>query len=145
MANAGITKRVGFISSILFCGVWSGRHHIRPEGSGGVNPTFNALCLYQPCPMRQVAQNFASAERAGRQVLPARYTKAHLQQRRLGIISVRHHFEFAFVGISIALWDSECRPDDWSALCASPVVIRNALSQMRAAFAELLDTAVVLS
>jgi hypothetical protein len=57
VANASIIKRVGFISSILFCGVWSGRDHIRPEGSGGVNPTFNVPCLYQPCPMRQVAQN----------------------------------------------------------------------------------------
>lgn len=48
---------------------------------------------------------------------------------------------FAFVGISIALWTRNAAADDWAALCASPVIIFNAWRQLRAPFAELLDTA----
>jgi cation diffusion facilitator family transporter len=48
---------------------------------------------------------------------------------------------FAFVGISIALWTGKAAADDWAALCASPVIIFNAWRQLRAPFAELLDTA----
>lgn len=48
---------------------------------------------------------------------------------------------FAFVGISIALWTRNAAADDWAALCASPVIMFNAWRQLRAPFAELLDTA----
>ena len=48
---------------------------------------------------------------------------------------------FAFVGISIALLTRNAAADDWAALCASPVIIFNAWRQLRAPFAELLDTA----
>jgi cation diffusion facilitator family transporter len=48
---------------------------------------------------------------------------------------------FAFVGISIALWTRNPAADDWAALCASPVIMFNAWRQLRAPFAELLDTA----
>jgi cation diffusion facilitator family transporter len=48
---------------------------------------------------------------------------------------------FAFVGISIALWTRNAAADDWAALCASPVIMFNAFRQLRAPFAELLDTA----
>jgi cation diffusion facilitator family transporter len=48
---------------------------------------------------------------------------------------------FAFVGILIALWSRNAAADDWAALCASPVIIFNAVRQLRAPFAELLDTA----
>ena len=48
---------------------------------------------------------------------------------------------FVFVGISIALWTRNAAADDWAALCASPVIMFNAWRQLRAPFAELLDTA----
>ena len=48
---------------------------------------------------------------------------------------------FVFVGISIALWTRNAAADDWAALCASPVIMFNACRQLRAPFAELLDTA----
>jgi len=48
---------------------------------------------------------------------------------------------FVFVGISIALWTNNVAADDWAALCASPVIMFNAWRQLRAPFAELLDTA----
>jgi cation diffusion facilitator family transporter len=48
---------------------------------------------------------------------------------------------FVFVGISIALWTKNPAADDWAALCASPVIMFNAYRQLRAPFAELLDTA----
>jgi cation diffusion facilitator family transporter len=48
---------------------------------------------------------------------------------------------FAFIGISIALWTRNAAADDWAALCAAPVIMLNALRQLRAPFAELLDTA----
>jgi cation diffusion facilitator family transporter len=48
---------------------------------------------------------------------------------------------FVFVGISIALWTGNAAADDWAALCASPVIMFNAWRQLRAPFAELLDTA----
>jgi cation diffusion facilitator family transporter len=47
---------------------------------------------------------------------------------------------FVFVGISIAL-TRNAAADDWAALCASPVIMFNAWRQLRAPFAELLDTA----
>jgi len=58
-----------------------------------------------------------------------------------------HHFSdtitslFAFVGISAALLTGDARADDWAALCAAPVILFNAWRQMRAPFAEILDTA----
>ena len=48
---------------------------------------------------------------------------------------------FVFVGISVALWTRNAAADDWAALCASPVIMLNAWRQLRAPFAELLDTA----
>jgi cation diffusion facilitator family transporter len=48
---------------------------------------------------------------------------------------------FALFGISIALWTRNPAADDWAALCASPVIMFNAWRQLRAPFAELLDTA----
>jgi cation diffusion facilitator family transporter len=48
---------------------------------------------------------------------------------------------FVFVGISVALWTRNAAADDWAALCASPVIMFNAWRQLRAPFAELLDTA----
>jgi len=48
---------------------------------------------------------------------------------------------FVFVGISVALWTKNAAADDWAALCASPVIMFNAWRQLRAPFAELLDTA----
>jgi cation diffusion facilitator family transporter len=48
---------------------------------------------------------------------------------------------FAFVGISIALWTKDASADDWAALCASFVILFNAWRQIRAPFAEILDTA----
>ena len=48
---------------------------------------------------------------------------------------------FVFVGISVALWTRNAASDDWAALCASPVIMFNAWRQLRAPFAELLDTA----
>ena len=48
---------------------------------------------------------------------------------------------FAFVGISIGLLTKNATADDWAALCASPIILFTALRQMRAPFAELLDTA----
>jgi cation diffusion facilitator family transporter len=48
---------------------------------------------------------------------------------------------FVFVGISVALWTRNPAADDWAALFASPVIMFNAWRQLRAPFAELLDTA----
>lgn len=48
---------------------------------------------------------------------------------------------FAFAGISIGLLTKNPAADDWAALCASPVIIFNAVRQLRRPFAELLDTA----
>jgi len=48
---------------------------------------------------------------------------------------------FAFIGISIALWSRNPAADDWAALCASPIIIFNALRQLRTPFEELLDIA----
>jgi cation diffusion facilitator family transporter len=48
---------------------------------------------------------------------------------------------FVFVGISVALWTRNAAADDWAALCASPIIMFNAARQLRAPFAELLDTA----
>lgn len=48
---------------------------------------------------------------------------------------------FAFVGISVALVTRNASADDWAALCASPVILYNAWRQIRAPFAEILDTA----
>jgi len=48
---------------------------------------------------------------------------------------------FVFVGITVALWTRNAAADDWAALCASPVIMFNAWRQLRAPFAELLDTA----
>jgi cation diffusion facilitator family transporter len=48
---------------------------------------------------------------------------------------------FAFVGISIGLLTRNAVADDWAALCASPVIMFNAWRQLRAPFAELVDTA----
>jgi cation diffusion facilitator family transporter len=48
---------------------------------------------------------------------------------------------FAFIGISVALWTKTPAADDWAALCAAPVIIFNAIRQMRTPFGELLDTA----
>jgi len=45
------------------------------------------------------------------------------------------------VGISVALWTRNAAADDWAALCASPLIMINACRQLRAPFAELLDTA----
>ena len=39
------------------------------------------------------------------------------------------------------MWTRNAAADDWAALCASPVIIFNAWPQLRAPFAELLDTA----
>jgi cation diffusion facilitator family transporter len=58
-----------------------------------------------------------------------------------------HHFSdtitslFAFIGISAALWTGDASADDWAALCAAPVILFNAWRQIRAPFAEILDTA----
>ena len=46
---------------------------------------------------------------------------------------------FAFVGISVALLIKQPTADDWAALCAAPIIIFNAIRQLRAPFAELLD------
>ena len=48
---------------------------------------------------------------------------------------------FAFIGISVALVTKNPSADDWAALCASPVILYNAWRQVRAPFAEILDTA----
>lgn len=48
---------------------------------------------------------------------------------------------FAFIGISVALLTRNASADDWAALCASPVILYNAWRQVRAPFAEILDTA----
>jgi cation diffusion facilitator family transporter len=48
---------------------------------------------------------------------------------------------FVFIDISVALWTRNAGADDWAALCASPVIMFNAWRQLRAPFAELLDTA----
>lgn len=47
----------------------------------------------------------------------------------------------AFIGISIGLLTKNATADDWAALCASPVILFNGVRQMKAPFAELLDTA----
>jgi cation diffusion facilitator family transporter len=46
---------------------------------------------------------------------------------------------FALVGISVALWTRNPAADDWAALTASPVILFNAVKQLRAPMAELLD------
>ena len=48
---------------------------------------------------------------------------------------------FAFIGISVALWTRDATADDWAALCAVPVILFSAWRQIRAPFAEILDTA----
>lgn len=48
---------------------------------------------------------------------------------------------FAFIGISVALYTKNASADDWAALCASPVILFNALRQLRTPMAELIDTA----
>jgi cation diffusion facilitator family transporter len=48
---------------------------------------------------------------------------------------------FVFGGISIALWTRNPAADDWAALCASALIIFNALRQIRLPLGELLDTA----
>ncbi len=47
---------------------------------------------------------------------------------------------FALVGISVALWTKNPAADDWAALAASPIILFNAVKQMKAPMAELLDT-----
>jgi cation diffusion facilitator family transporter len=47
----------------------------------------------------------------------------------------------AFVGISVGLWTRIPQADDWAALCAVPIITFNAIRQVRAPLAELLDTA----
>ena len=46
---------------------------------------------------------------------------------------------FALVGISVALWTRNPAADDWAALFASPVIIFNAVRQVKLPLAELLD------
>lgn len=48
---------------------------------------------------------------------------------------------FAFIGITVGLLTGNPAADDWAALCASPIILFNALRQIRAPAAELLDTA----
>ena len=47
----------------------------------------------------------------------------------------------AFIGITIGLVTNNPAADDWAALCAAPIILYNAIRQMRAPVGELLDAA----
>ena len=50
-------------------------------------------------------------------------------------------FECNAGNVPSALWTRDPTADDWAALCAVPVILFNAWRQIRAPFAEILDTA----
>lgn len=50
-------------------------------------------------------------------------------------------FECNAGNVPSALWTRDPTADDWTALCAVPVILFNAWRQIRAPFAEILDTA----
>jgi cation diffusion facilitator family transporter len=107
------------------------------------------VLIQTPHPLPEVYTLWVLLAVVGIKVLLSRYVSS--VSKGIDSTAVRsdawHHLSdaitsaFAFVGISIALWTGKAAADDWAALCASPVIIFNAWRQLRAPFAELLDTA----
>jgi cation diffusion facilitator family transporter len=107
------------------------------------------VLIQTPHPLPEIYTLWVLLAVVGIKVLLSRYVSS--VSKGIDSTAVRsdawHHLSdaitsaFAFVGISIALWTGKAAADDWAALCASPVIIFNAWRQLRAPFAELLDTA----
>jgi len=107
------------------------------------------VLIQTPHPLPEIYTLWVLLAVVGIKVLLSRYVSS--VSKGIDSTAVRsdawHHLSdaitsaFAFVGISIALLTRNAAADDWAALCASPVIIFNAWRQLRAPFAELLDTA----